>query len=287
MIIKQKTKEKQIVSSIALIKGKDSIDFNGNFYMYPNQYLSWNTLFDLLGEPRIHTQVSEVLTKEFGYFAICDGLTAYHGSEYASYLLATQLEEMLSESLEDLNFGLKDIKSMIGTMNQMLCTYKNENPVIGDMAASIANLWISPTQMYAVNVGSTRIFRYESGKLHSLVHPQLKNSIGSPCFIDYTNSPKLNPMYSYMGLDKTMGDLVIDTCEISLDNPKEWFLLINSGVLDVMTIEDIEKILPIYYKQNEPMIAARTILESISNKEVVSRDLICMIVAINQEEGAC
>jgi serine/threonine protein phosphatase PrpC len=282
----QREKNYPVHAAIAMTKGPNKADLDSNYYMYPQQFFSYREQMSILEEEHTETKMSDYLPKGYGFFAICDGMTNYRGSVYASHAVVSRLEEALKESLEDSSYSVDDIRKLLEQINKEICNYAEENPSIEHMACSLSGLWVTPDTIRTINIGNSSIWRFLDGHLTRLTRAHLRGSEGMPYFTNDSALPEKNPLYSYMGIHNDEGVLVIDIDEVSELCEKEWFLLINEHLLQFLSIEEIESILSKYYESDSPLDAVNTLIttakQSKIEKETID-DLICMVVSVGQE----
>lgn len=285
---KLKPKEKYPVCAVvAMTKGPDKVDLDSNYYMYPDKYFPYREQLSVLEESHDHVRVSDYLPNGYGFFAICDGMTNYRGSVYASHAVVTGLEKMLKESLEDSSYQVGDMRTLLERINSSICKDAKENASIEHMACSMSGVWITPDVIRTVQIGNSSVWRFLDGRLTCLTRSHLRGTKGMPYFTNNTAIPKKNPLYSYMGIHVEEGVLVVDIDEVAELCEKEWFLLINEQLLELVQIKEIEKILSFYYKENDLLTAVKEIIDmakKTSKDTTKIGDLICMLVSVGKEE---
>ena len=285
---KLKPKEKYpVCAAVAITKGPDKVDLDSNYYMYPNKYFPYKEQLSILEEAHDHARISDYLPNGYGFFAICDGMTNYRGSVYASHAVVTGLEEMLKESLEDSSYRVSDVQALLEKINYKICKDAKENASIEHMACSMSGLWVTPDVIRTVQIGNSSVWRFLDGRLTCLTRKHLRGAKGMPYFTNNTAIPEKNPLYSYMGIHVEEGVLVVDIDEVMELYEKEWFLLANQQLLDLVETKVLEEVLSLYYKKNDLLTAVKEVINlakktSTDTKEV--GDLICMIVSVGKEE---
>jgi len=195
-----------------------------------------------IGVTRLNNEDVWVACPEIGFFAIADGMGGHNAGEVAA-----------KEAIEHLLNSVKNIKNNRGPLewmiqlrhaieqaNQWVYRLGKSDEGLNGMGTTLCCLiWAEETIIYA-HVGDSRIYRLRDTQLelltqdHSLFAKWLK--IGKESQTPY---PYKNVITRAVGTTSTANpEIAICTHE-----PGDLFFLCTDGLSDVLTFEDIEKII--------------------------------------------
>lgn len=205
------------------------------------------------------------------FFAVCDGLGGYHGSEIASRMCCQMLLEDYyhSEDITDFPLWFQDkftqINNAVITQADKL-NYKQ-------MSTTAVCLLIKDNKAYITNCGDSRLYLFTDGKLvqitedHSVVWKYYKQGYITKDEIILSSIKNLITEAIGLGPEPKVDSYTIDLPD------KFTFLLCSDGLTDVATDSEIKSILR---QHTEPKQCAKT-LYNLSQTHF-SRDDVTVIV---------
>jgi serine/threonine protein phosphatase PrpC len=194
-----------------------------------------------IGVSRQNNEDVWVSLPEIGFFALADGMGGHQAGEIAAQEAINHLCKLLKKTTPDdfLDY-LQSLPYAIEEANLFVHQMGNANAELNGMGTTLCCLLIREKFAIYAHVGDSRIYRLRSQKLelltqdHSLFAKWLKTCKTSSTPFPYKNvitraigtSSKANPEIAY--------------CECK---EGDTFLLCSDGLSDVLSLEDIEKIL--------------------------------------------
>lgn len=159
-------------------------------------------------------------------FAIFDGMGGEECGEMAAYLAAREMAEF--------SFGedmAGDLVTFCRQANEQICCYTRENRITS-MGTTAAILRFTPQNAGLCNVGDSKIFLFSQGKLHQLSYDHVSVSVAG----------RKPPLTQNLGIEET--EMIIEPFVALGDyKPGDVFLLCSDGLTDMVSIEQLEKIL--------------------------------------------
>lgn len=194
-----------------------------------------------IGVSRSNNEDVWIAMPEIGFFALADGMGGHQAGEVAAKEAIEHLSRLVKtiERCDPLSRML-ELKSAIEKANAWVYSLGKEEEALNGMGTTLCCLiWSEDAVIYA-HVGDSRLYRFRNGKLelltqdHSLFAKWLKLSKESRTPFPYKNvitraigtAPKANPEVAICRHEE--GDL---------------YFLCTDGLSDVLTLEEIEKIL--------------------------------------------
>ncbi len=184
--------------------------------------------------PQVNNGLKRTITGELrlrytkGAFCVFDGMGGEAQGEVASSICATTFNNIY-KSVLDLDF--QSIADMCYIMNRNVCRYAKRHK-IDCMGTTAAMLLFEQKQVYACNLGDSRIFLMRGNKLQKIsVDHVAKNTI--------FNKP---PLTQHLGIPED--EFKIDPYIISFKIRKgDKFLICSDGLTDMLKTDDIEAFL--------------------------------------------
>jgi protein phosphatase len=197
-----------------------------------------------IGVSRPNNEDVWVAFPEIGFFALADGMGGHQAGEIA----AKEAIESLSTSIKSIQFTdpielIIELRHAIERANQWVYRLGQRTDTLNGMGTTLCCLiWSTDAVIYA-HVGDSRIYRLRDQKLelltqdHSLFAKWLKHGkLAEEC---ETPFPYKNV------ITRAVGTAPKANPEIALSTylPGDLFLLCTDGLSDVLSLEDIEKII--------------------------------------------
>ncbi|MBX7065987.1 MAG: protein phosphatase 2C domain-containing protein [Parachlamydiales bacterium] len=209
-----------------------------------------------IGVSRPNNEDVWIAIPEIGFFALADGMGGHQAGEVAAKEAIDHLSNSVKqiESCDPLSRML-ELKSAIEKANGWVYQLSKEEETLHGMGTTLCCLiWAEDAVIYA-HVGDSRIYRFRNRKLelltqdHSLFAKWLKAGKQSHTPFPYKNvitraigtAPKANPEVAICRHEE--GDL---------------YFLCTDGLTDVLTLDDIEKIL---HESATLEIASKTLID--------------------------
>ena len=195
-----------------------------------------NFYFDGYYMPQNHRSLSEPLCSAHLscaplLFAVLDGMGGESLGELASYIGAVKIEELLKYKSISRNL----IFSTIYDMNHSVNMAASENKV-SHMGSTLSLLLFDNNKVWIANLGDSPVFLKRNGQLTLLnrMHTAFTNDISKkqghkPALTQFLGIPDTYPLSPY-----------ISEFEIKHD---DIFLICSDGLSDMISVNDIEKVL--------------------------------------------
>jgi protein phosphatase len=162
-------------------------------------------------------------------FAVFDGMGGENHGETAAYLAADIFN---SHAMQKTRMDSPNaLSSTCEKMNQKICSYAKSNHA-GRMGATVAILAFNTRESHICNLGDSKIFRHNKGKMTQLTHDHamLLNSEREPVLTQHLGIPQ--------------AEFAIEPyTTISEYRNGDKFLLCSDGLTNMVALEDIEAIL--------------------------------------------
>lgn len=200
-----------------------------------------------IGLSRPNNEDVWVALKEFGFFALADGMGGHKAGEIAAKEaiddLATSVQTILSSPPQNCPELVISLRSAIEKANRKVYSLGKQAPTLNGMGTTLCCLlWLDDAVIYA-HVGDSRIYRLREGRLdqltrdHSLFAKWL--SFGKRAEECETPFPYKNVITRAIGTTKKANPEIAVASVL----PGDLFFLCSDGLSDVLTDEEIEKIL--------------------------------------------
>jgi serine/threonine protein phosphatase PrpC len=194
-----------------------------------------------IGVSRPNNEDVWVSMPEIGFFALADGMGGHQAGEIAAReaidYLCNSVKKIKSRDQVEL---IIELRHAIEKANQWVYRLGKKTDAFQGMGTTLCCLIWSEEQVIYAHVGDSRIYRYREKKLelltqdHSLFAKWLKFGKESKTPFPYKNV-----------ITRAVGTAPRANPEIAITNhqPGDVFFLCTDGLSDVLTFEDIEKII--------------------------------------------
>lgn len=173
--------------------------------------------------------------------AVSDGMGGHSSGEVASYLTVKYLSDNYSKIVESDRTNLLRI---ISELNRQVSNESQNNPSCKGMGATLCGVIVSESKILGFNVGDSRLYRYENGKLSQLSkdHSEGQRLLDLNLLTkeELKSFPNRKAIYKYIGM-KT--DLVADVFDIEQCEQGNILLLCTDGLTDVLADFEMQEIL--------------------------------------------
>lgn len=194
-----------------------------------------------IGVSRQNNEDIWIACTEIGFFALADGMGGHKAGEVASkeaveHLLSVIRQVTMSDPID----WMMELSRAIEKTNEWVYRLGQKEDAFQGMGTTLCCLvWTEKAVIYA-HVGDSRIYRLRNEKLelltqdHSLFTKWLQTGKKSTTAYPYKNV-----------ITRAIGTSSTVTPEIAICNhePGDLFFLCTDGLSDVLTLEDIEKII--------------------------------------------
>lgn len=177
-------------------------------------------------EGQERTITGEINLKEIkGAFCVFDGMGGEACGEVASSISATTFNNIYKSIVD---FGVQSIVDMCYIMNKNVCRFAQRHN-IQYMGTTAAMLFFENKEVYACNLGDSRIFLLRGDSLQKISVDHVAEGTIS----------KKPPLTQHLGIPRD--DFKIDPYIVSLKIRKgDRFLICSDGLTDMLSKEDIE-----------------------------------------------
>lgn len=185
---------------------------------------------------------------ELGFFVLADGMGGHQAGEVASHEAVTTISNLIKKSLgrrKNISYGdtLKAIQKAIGEVNKVVYEHSRQDPELRGMGTTLCCLQFHEQGLIYAHVGDSRIYRLRDRQLtqittdHSLMRELI--DLGQ---LSEGEAPEFlykNILTKALGTEPSV-DPTINACEI---NNNDTYLMCSDGLSDLVTREEMEKIL--------------------------------------------
>lgn len=174
-------------------------------------------------------------------FVIADGMGGYHAGEIAAEIAAKSIVSAFESDGHDA--FEKEAMRLLNTANEEIMTYVKDHPDCRGMGTTVVMVAILGDALWVVNVGDSRCYGLEDGKLvqltedHSLVAELVK--MGSISAEEAERHPDRNIVTSALGVDQKF-DVFIKSFELKSFSH---LLLCSDGLSNMVSARKIESVL--------------------------------------------
>jgi len=218
---------------------------------------------------------------EIGYFAIADGMGGHNAGEVA----AKEAIEHLSESIKKVESQdpvewIIELRHTIEKANHHVHHLGKNSGDLNGMGTTLCCLIWSKNAVIYAHVGDSRIYRLRNKKLqlltedHSLYTKWLK--YGKSSEVGSTPYPYKNVITRAVGTTQRANPEI----SVSIPLPGDLFFLCTDGLSDVLTLNEMEKILN---KSKDLQMASKNLIEKAKNKG--SSDNITILIIQSENES--
>ena len=199
------------------------------------------------GRVRTHNEDSVTIVKNQSgehLMMVADGMGGHRAGEVASSMVVTHLGSRFSKlstigtKLDAVNW----LNENINTINTNIIKYTEENPESTGMGTTIVLALLTDEFLIFGNIGDSSGFVFKNGKLHKITKDHtlvnLLVEAGEISPDEALNHPKKNVLM------KALGTEAIQTLDIfEVDRDVDAVMLCSDGLTNMLTIEQIEKVL--------------------------------------------
>lgn len=213
-----------------------------------------------IGRSRAKNEDVWAASPEIGFFALADGIGGHKAGEVAAQetidFLLSYARKIEQKDVVEL---MVELRHAIELANRHVYQMGAKRPEYHKMGTTLCCLFWTGTNVILAHVGDSRIYRFRSGRLelltqdHSLFAEWLaKGEIAKKCTTPYP--------YKHV-ITRSIGCLCKANPDIAAATPLDGdiFFLCSDGVTDVLSIEEMEKILdarPLLEEAAESLIQA-------------------------------
>ena len=200
-----------------------------------------------VGRVRSHNEDSVTILKnkkEEYLMVVADGMGGHRKGEVASQLVVTFLGKKFSEmeSVGTKAETIKWLKDSLDEMNKMIIDYGENNIDSKGLGTTVVIAVVTSEFLIISNVGDSSGYVMKNGKLHRVTKPHtLVNLLvesGDLTEEEARNHPKKNVLLKALGSGEKAEPDVLD-----VDNDCEAVMLCSDGLTNMLTDEQIEKVL--------------------------------------------
>lgn len=199
------------------------------------------------GRVRSHNEDSVTIVKNQSgehLMMVADGMGGHRAGEVASSMVVTHLGHRFSElSTIGTKFDAVNwLNENINTINTNILKYTEENPESTGMGTTIVLALLTNDFLIFGNIGDSSGFVFKNGKLHKITKDHtLVNLLVEAGEIkpeEASNHPKKNVLMKALGTETKQ---VLDIFDV--DTNIDAILLCSDGLTNMLTVEQIEKVL--------------------------------------------
>ncbi len=242
-----------VISAVECSIGKLRDNNEDNFY-YNGVYLTEN-------ETEFSDGQNISIDNNLQIYAVCDGMGGEEFGEEASLIAVTSLLKY-HKKLNDMKYHSlnKYIDMYFAEVNSQICELRKErgNCRIG---TTIALLILEGTNIHIINIGDSRIYKFKGSKLEQLTedHTPAERAyqMGVIKKEQIKTHPHRNKLTQYLGLAPEELQLNPFRMQLKAKN-NERFLVCSDGVTDMLSDEEISKILKM---SKTPSAAAKILID--------------------------
>lgn len=200
-----------------------------------------------VGKVRSHNEDSVTILRNQSnevLMVVADGMGGHRKGEVASSLVVTFLGKRFTSmgTLGTKADAINWLKNILDEMNQAIIDYGNSHADSRGLGTTAVIALITDNYLIIGNVGDSSAYVMKNGKLHKVTKPHtlvnLLVEAGDLTEEEARNHPKKNVLLKALGSgDKAEPDV------LDVDNEAEAVLLCSDGLTNMLTDEQIEKVL--------------------------------------------
>lgn len=176
--------------------------------------------------------------------AVADGMGGHRAGEVASNLAIKHLENefFALESIGSKTDAVLWIKQMVDKINELIIEYSERYPDSKGLGTTLVVAIVTKEYILVGNIGDSSGFAMKENKLYKVTHDHtlvnLLAEAGKLTEQEAMNHPKKNILMKALG---ALEDIDIDVFDVDMSVDK--ILLCSDGLTNLVTIDQIEKIL--------------------------------------------
>ena len=200
-----------------------------------------------VGKVRTHNEDSVTILKNQSnevLMVVADGMGGHRKGEVASSLVVTFLGKRFTcmGTLGTKADAISWLKNILDEMNQAIIDYGNSHADSRGLGTTAVIALVTNDYLIIGNVGDSSAYVMKNGKLHKVTKPHtlvnLLVEAGDLTEEEARNHPKKNVLLKALGSGEKAEPDVLD-----VDNEAEAVLLCSDGLTNMLTDEQIEKVL--------------------------------------------
>ena len=200
-----------------------------------------------VGKIRSHNEDSVTILKNNSneyLMVVADGMGGHRKGEVASQLVVSYLAKKFSEtnSIGDKATAINWLKSALDEMNDLIIDYGNTHIDSSGLGTTVVISVVTNEYLLIGNVGDSSGYVMKNNKLHKVTKPHtLVNLLvesGDITEEEARNHPKKNVLLKALGSGEKAEPDILD-----VDNDSDAILLCSDGLTNMLTDEQIEKVL--------------------------------------------
>jgi len=199
------------------------------------------------GKVRDHNEDSVTIMKNKNgeiLMAVADGMGGHKAGEVASSIAITHLGKRFTDisSVGNKEDAINWLKDSINEVNALIFKYTNEHEESVGMGTTLVTALLTPDFILIGNIGDSSGFVLKDSKLikitqdHTLVNLLVKS--GELTVEEAKHHPKKNVLMKALGANE-----IVELDIFDVDTSLESILLCSDGLTNMLTVEQIEKVL--------------------------------------------
>lgn len=217
---------------------------------------------------------------DLGFYILADGMGGHQAGEVASREAVEELSKLLQKGFRgknrDLASAMDTIRGAIIEVNSHVYHLSRENPELKGMGTTLCLLHVHKEGVIIAHVGDSRIYRLKSKKLELLTkdHSLLRELVdrGQLDEAQMKDFHYKNIITRAIGTEPNVQP-AIDKMELG---PSDIYILCSDGLSDLLSIEEIEKVV----LESKSLSEAATALVSLSKMKGGHDNVTLLLVEI-------
>lgn len=199
------------------------------------------------GKVRDHNEDSVTIVKNKNgeiLMAVADGMGGHKAGEVASSIAITHLGKRFTDisSVGNKEDAINWLKDSVNEVNSLIFKYTNEHEESVGMGTTLVTALLTPNFILIGNIGDSSGFVLKDSKLikitqdHTLVNLLVKS--GELTLEEAQHHPKKNVLMKALGANE-----IVELDIFDVDTSLSGILLCSDGLTNMLTVEQIEKVL--------------------------------------------
>ncbi len=199
------------------------------------------------GKVRDHNEDSVTIVKNKNgeiLMAVADGMGGHKAGEVASSIAISHLGKRFSEisSVGNKQDAINWLKDSVNEVNALIFKYTNEHPESVGMGTTLVTTLLTDEFILIGNIGDSSGFVIKNSKLHKITQDHtLVNLLvksGELTEEEAVHHPKKNVLMKALGANE-----IVELDIFDVDTELEGVLLCSDGLTNMLTIDQIEKVI--------------------------------------------